>query len=385
MHTRLIKQFLKLESSSGIILLMMAILAIIWANSPLSYLHQKFVNTFLFWINELLMSVFFLVVGLELKRSYLEGLLSHFSQVFLPFMAALGGMLIPAFIYWAINYSEPLLLQGWATPVATDIAFAVGILSLFGRRVPISLHLFLLLLAIFDDIGAIIIIVLFYSHNISYLWLLQSFVWILLLYFLNHRLMKQSISVSTIFLYFLLGACLWIAIYQSGIHPSISGLILAFFIPNQDVNGQSLLNHLENTLHPWVAYGIVPLFVLANAGLSLQGISLETLENGIVLGIIAGLFLGKQIGVFSFSWLSIQLGKARLPEKSHWLDLYGVSILCGIGFTMSLFLGTLSFPNENSYLAKVRLGVIIGSILSGLMGALILLISLNRKSRSKYS
>lgn len=373
MRVRFIQKFLQLESSSGIILFMMTFIAMLWANSPLSFIHQQFIDRSLFWVNEGLMAIFFLVVGLELKRGYLEGQMSRLSQIILPATAAFGGMLVPAFVYVYINYADPVTLRGWATPVATDIAFALGVLSLFGNRVPVALKLFLLVLAIFDDIGAIVIIGLFYSQGLSYLWLFQSAVLVLILYLFNR------LSIRSLIPYLLVGGWLWLCLLRSGVHPTLAGILLALTIPAGPNKNTSLLHQLEDKLHPWVAYLIMPLFALANAGFSLEGVSMSTLSSVVVLGIALGLLIGKQIGVFGFSWILILLRFAKLPEKSTWLELYGVALLCGIGFTMSLFLGTLSFQNENTYLAEVRLGVIIGSILSGLVGAVVLFIAFARK------
>lgn len=373
MRVNVLKRFLQEESSSGIVLFAMAVLAMVWANSPFAFLHQKFVDTSLFWINEGLMAVFFLVVGLELKRGFLEGQLSKMSQVILPLIGALGGMLIPALIYIAINYQHPEGLRGWATPVATDIAFALGVLSLFGKRVPHTLKLFLLALAIFDDLGAILIIGFFYADNLSTILLLPSIVLSLVLCLLN------VMSVRTLIPYLLIGIGLWFCLLHSGVNPTVAGVVTALTIPG-NVRGQySPLDYLETKLHPWVAFLIMPIFALANAGFSLDLINLTILFDTIVVGIVLGLFIGKQVGVFSFCWLLIQFGWVKLPDKSSWLMLYGVSLLCGIGFTMSLFLGTLAFENENIHLAEVRLGVIIGSILSGLAGAAVLFIAFARK------
>jgi NhaA family Na+:H+ antiporter len=365
----LIKQFLQLESSSAIVLFMTTMLAMILANSPLASLHQRFIDLFLFWINEGLMAIFFLVVALELKRGFIEGQLSRLSQVILPFSAAIGGMVFPALIYCLINFNHPETLKGWATPVATDIVFALGVLSLFGKRVPTSLKLFLLMLAIFDDIGAILIIAFFYTSKLSYLWLSIAASIIIILFIFN------KLHVKHLSLYIFFGILLWLSFLQGGIHPTIAGVLLAFFIPADDGSLKSPLLRLENALHPYVAYGIMPIFTLANAGISLEGLSFATLTDVVVLGIVLGLFFGKQLGVFGISWLLVQLGLVKLPEKSSWMSLYGVSLLCGIGFTMSLFLGTLSFENVNNHLVEVRLGVIIGSILSGLSGAIVLQIA----------
>ena len=370
---RAIIQFLALESSGAIFLLLMALLAIVWVNSPLAYLHQQFVDRFLFIINDGLMAVFFLVVGLELKRGFIEGELSHLSEVILPGVAALGGMLVPAVIYAAINYHNPVTLKAWATPVATDIAFAIGVLALFGRGIPTSIRLFLLSLAIFDDIGAILIIALFYSHGLSYVWLLVSVFLALILCLMN------VLSVRRLAPYLLVGVGLWISLLYTGVHPTIAGVWLAFTIPDGREVTFSPLLYLEKTLHPWVAYLIMPLFALANAGVSLADMNGNMLNNTVVMGIVLGLFIGKQLGVFGFSWILIRCRLANLPQTSTWLMLYGVALLCGIGFTMSLFLGTLSFQLELSYLSDVRLGVILGSLLSGTVGALVLRMAIRRK------
>lgn len=376
MRPKLLEKFLNLESASGIILFVMAILAMLLANSPLAFIHQQFVDASLFWVNEGLMALFFLLVGLELKRGYLEGQFSHFSQVILPLIGALGGMIIPALIYIFINIHDPVTLKGWATPVATDIAFALGVLTLLGKRIPISLKLFLLALAIFDDIGAIIIISVFYAHGLSLLWLCAALLLVAALFLLN-RLDNKWLS-----LYLIIGAGLWYALLKAGIHPTISGVLLALFLPDGKPKTQSPLHRLEHALHPYVAYFIMPLFALVNAGFSFTGMTADILFSQVVLGITLGLFVGKQLGVFGFASLLIKLGFAKLPDNTSWAQLYGIAILCGIGFTMSLFLGTLSFQNEPLYLAEVRLGVILGSILSSMAGAFVLIaVSANKKKK----
>ncbi len=362
MSIRRVQQFLKLESSSGIILLVMAVVSMIWANSPLAYLHQTFKGNFLFFINNGLMAFFFLLVGLELKRGFFDGPLSSLSQVMLPAFAAVGGMLVPALIYVWINIDNPDTIRGWATPVATDIAFAVGVLSLFGRRVPSGLKLFLLALAIFDDIGAIIIIALFYSHGISWAWLGMTLVLIGVLI-----LMRKSATYKLL-PNLMIGVLLWVSILLAGLHPTIAGVILALLVPISADRSKSYVHKLEAHLHPWVAYLIMPLFALANAGFSLTGIHAGQLLDGVVLGIILGLFFGKQIGIIGAVCIARLFNWATLPQNTSWFALYGVSLLCGIGFTMSLFLGTLSF-NQEFYLAEVRMGVMLGSVLSGLAGA----------------
>jgi len=366
MTIRFSKQFLQLESAGGIILFVAAFIAILISNSPIAHWYQQAIEKSLFIINEGLMALFFVIVGIELKRNYLEGMFSKLSQIILPLAAAVGGMIVPALIYCMINLSTPDALRGWATPVATDIAFAVGVLALFGSRIPLALKLFLLLLAIFDDIGAIIIIAIFYGHGLVYGYLILAALIIGLLMLLNRK------GILKLWPYLSLGVLLWVTLFFAGIHPTIAGVIFALTLPGNTDEMAAPLQRLEIILHPWVAYFIMPLFALANAGISLQDINLTTLTNTIVLGIASGLFFGKQIGVMLFSWCLIKLDLAKLPEKTSWIQLYGVALLCGIGFTMSLFLGTLSFANESQYLAEVRLGVIIGSLLSGMLGAWVL-------------
>ena len=371
---QLLKQFLKLESSSGIFLFLAAILAMILANSPIEPLYQHVVASSLFIVNEGLMAVFFLVVGLELKRGFINGQLSTFSETALPLFAAVGGMLIPALIYYFINADNAGTLVGWATPVATDIAFALGVLSLFGRRIPSGLKLFLLALAIFDDLGAIIIIAFLYTAKLSCLYLSLAAALVLLLYMLN------VYNVRKLLPYVLMGPLLWFCLLRAGIHPTIAGVLLALFIPARSYYGSSAALRLETALHPWVAFGIMPLFALVNAGFDLQELSFDMLTSVLVLGIALGLFVGKQVGVLGFVWLMVRAGLAKLPKKTTWLELYGVALLCGIGFTMSLFLGTLSFHNNSAYLSEVRVGVIIGSVLSGLVGAVVLHLAYARKN-----
>lgn len=372
MPSNKIKQFLQLESLSGILLMISAVIAIAWANSPAQQAYHSFTNpNLLFWVNDALMACFFLIVGLELKRSFLDGKFESFAQIILPLAAAVGGMIIPALIYTLFTYHHPDQLKGWAIPVATDIAFALGVLSLFGKKIPLALKLFLLSLAIYDDIGAIIIIAIWYSHDISLIALLLCIVIVAILYGCN-RLRCDYISV-----YLLLGCALWYALMKTGVHPTLAGVLLALFIPYRNASQHagsenSPLQRLEENLHPWVAYLILPLFALANAGFSFDNFTIKVLTSSLVLGIAVSLFIGKQIGVFASAWLLIRVKYAQLPANTSWLGLYGVALLCGIGFTMSLFLGTLSFQNEGLYLAEVRLGVIVGSILSGVCGALVL-------------
>lgn len=361
-----LNKFVKLEAASGIMLFLATLLAMLWANSTYDFVLQALIERFNFIVNEGLMSIFFLTVGLELKRALYAGKLS-FKRMRLPIFAAIGGMIIPALIYLGINFNQPEVLRGWSTPVATDIAFALGVLSLLGNRVPSALKLFLLALAIFDDLGAIIIIAFFYTANVSVLYLILSFATVLVLAAFNYLKTKKLTP------FILFGFVLWYLLYKSGIHPTIAGVILALMIPIDPVNRHSPLHMLEEWLHPWVAFLIIPLFALLNAGLPFHDITLKLLTDGVVLGIVGGLFFGKQIGIFGFSWLMIKLGWAKLPQKTTWLQLYSVALICGIGFTMSLFLGTLSFQNEIIYLTEVRLGVLLGSLLSGLTGAILLM------------
>lgn len=373
------------EATSGLLLLSMAILAMILANSPLANLYEQWIDASLFWINEVLMAIFFLGIGLELKHGFQEGLTEaalnplpvtlspgkkrsgFYRAALLPGWAALGGMLIPALIYFFLNHADPVAMQGWATPIATDIAFAVGMLSLFGRRVPPALKLFLLALAIFDDLGAVIVIALFYSQGIVYWPLLMAVVLVLLLALLNWYRIRSLIP------YLLAGPLIWFCFLKAGLHPTLSGFVLALMLPSQGNTHPFSVHSLEQGLKPWIAYVIMPLFALANAGVSLHTVSLAVFTTPVVLGIIAGLFLGKQAGVTLFTWLAIRFGKLRLPAGTTWGMLYGVALLCGIGFTMSLFLGTLAFNGVGNHVTEVRLGVMTGSLLSGLAGILVLL------------
>lgn len=368
MQVKFLQQFLKTESAGGLFLLISAILAIILANSPFSGHYDYFVNSYRFLVNEVLMTIFFLLVGLELKREWASGILNP-RTIRLPLFAALGGMLVPAILFLIINASSPLTIRGWPIPIATDIAFALAVLKLFGRVVPITLKIFLLSLAIFDDIGAILIILFNYTRHISWVYIFVSALTLSLLFLVNRFTQRLNLS------YFFLGILLWFSFLKSGIHPTITGFVLALFIPLDN-------NNLEKKLHPWVVFGILPLFALCNAGFQ---ISLNDFfgffANPLILGITAGLFFGKQVGIFGFSYLLIKSKIAPFPRHVSWLSLYGVSLLCGIGFTMSLFLGTLSFAEQEiAYLDGVRMGVIVGSLLSALAGIIILRIAFVRKT-----
>lgn len=376
-------EFLRLESAGGILLMLAAALAIILANSPLSSLYSLFIDTpvevrigalhiakpLLLWINDGLMAIFFFVVGLELKREWVEGELADRRNVILPGVGAIGGMLIPALIYLYFNHSDSLETQGWAIPAATDIAFALGILVLLGSRVPASIKIFLTSLAIFDDVGAIIIIAIFYTDNISFTALAAVAVCIPVLWYMNYK------QVSEYSVYLVIGVIMWVSMLKSGVHATLAGIILAMFIPMKiDAKpGYSPVRRLEHDLHPTVAFIILPLFAFANAGLDLSGVGMEQVLHPVPLGIALGLFVGKQLGIFGFCWLVIKLNIAKLPNKMTWGTLYGTATLCGIGFTMSLFIGSLAFEGAGfERIFDERLGIIIGSLASGLLGFLIL-------------
>ena len=385
-----IREFLKLESSSGLILIAAMAAALILENSPLSFLYDQLLQTpasvsigalkldkpLLLWINDGLMAIFFLLVGLEVKREMRQGQLSDLSQITLPGIAAIGGMAVPALIFVWLNWGDSVALNGWAIPAATDIAFALGILSLLGNRVPLSLKLLLMTVAIMDDLGAIIIIAVFYSTDISLLSLILAAIMLVILFALNRS------GVTRITPYVIAGIILWVFVLKSGVHATLAGVALAFAIPTRsdDENMPSPLCYLEHSLHPWVAFAIMPLFAFANAGVSLTGLSLTTLLEPVPLGIIAGLFLGKQLGLFGFTWVSVRLGIAKLPEDIGWFEFYGMAVLCGIGFTMSLFIASLAFEHgvvEN--ILADRLGILVGSLLSAVLGYTILSLALRRQ------
>ena len=374
--------FFKLEAASGLVLLIAAIIALILSNSNLSPYYFNILSTHILigtqkfgldlsilnWINEALMAVFFFVVTLEIKREFIQGELSKPKQALLPIIGAVGGMAVPALIYIIINFETEYTLRGWAIPSATDIAFSIGVLSLLGSRVPISLKVFLTALAIIDDLGAIIIIAFFYSSEIQYIYLLLMLVSFFVLLFLNKLGVKKFLPYLTI------GIFLWYFTHGSGIHSTISGVLLATTIPHKNSEkGYSLLLKLEHILSPYVAFGIMPLFAVANAGVVLKDISINTMLAPVPLGIICGLFFGKQIGVFLFTYFSVKFKLAEMPSNSNWIKLYGVGILTGIGFTMSLFVGNLAFVDNSNYIDGVKIGVLVGSFLSALVGYLVLL------------
>jgi len=382
------KWFFKLESASGLLLLIAAVIALILSNSNLSENYFGILKThiligtqnfgldlsILHWINDVLMCVFFFIVTLEIKREFINGELSRPKQASLPIIAAIGGMAVPAIIYVIINFKTGDTLRGWAIPSATDIAFSIGVLSLLGKRVPISLKIFLMALAIIDDLGAIIIIAFFYSTELQYIYLILMIGSFLALFIINKFGVKKFAP------YFLIGLFLWYFTHESGIHSTISGVILALTIPHRiHEKDFSLLLKLEHILSPYVAFGIMPLFALANAGVSLEGVSVNTLMTPVPLGILCGLFFGKQIGVSLFSYLSIKLKFAEMPTNSNWIKFYGVGILTGIGFTMSLFVGNLAFIENTQHMDGVKIGVLCGSLLSAILGYFLLLVVSNKK------
>ena len=382
---KILTRFFKLESASGLLLITAAILAMSINNSPLSYLYNGLLDVpvavqvgalqiakpLLLWINDGLMAIFFLLIGLEVKREVLEGQLRKPSQLMLPGAAAIGGMVVPALIYWAFNRDNPAAIGGWAIPMATDIAFALGVLALLGKRVPVSLKLFLMTLAIIDDLGAIIVIALFYSTDLATLSLVLAAICISALILLNR------LGVSQLSPYLVIGSILWICVLKSGVHATLAGVILALCIPLRTSNQQpSPLAALEHTLHPWVAFAILPIFAFANAGVPMNGLSLQSFLHPVPLGIAAGLLAGKTIGVFGFTWLTIKTGLAKLPEGANWGQVLGVSVLCGIGFTMSLFVGSLAFiPEFSEYAGMDRVGILTGSFIAASLGAAIIYLS----------
>ena len=374
--------FFKLEAASGLVLLISAILALIISNSSLSYLYFETLEKYIFfglnnfglklsilhWINDVLMAIFFFFVTLEIKREFIQGELSNIKQAILPIIAAVGGMLVPALIYVYINFDNAETLNGWAIPSATDIAFSLGILSLLGSRVPISLKVFLTALAIIDDLGAIVIIAFFYSGDLSIFYLTMMLLSFIALLVLN------KFGFKTFFPYLIIGIALWHFTHESGIHATISGVLLACTIPHRKKEKDfSLLVKIEHAISPYVAFGIMPLFAFANAGVSLEGISFSSLLLPVPLGILLGLFIGKQLGVFLFSYVAIKFGFAQMPNNSNWYTLYGVGVLTGIGFTMSLFVGNLAFIDNTQYIDGVKLGVLSGSLLSTLFGYFLIL------------
>ncbi|QID18257.1 Na+/H+ antiporter NhaA [Nitrogeniibacter mangrovi] len=382
-------RLLKHDATPGLLLVATTLLAIAIANSPASAHYDLLVGTpveirigelelakpLLLWVNDGLMAVFFLLVGLELKREFLEGELSDWRKVVLPGLGALGGMAVPALVYLLFNHDSAVAREGWAIPAATDIAFALGVLMLLGKRVPLGLKVFLTSLAIFDDVGAIIIIALFYTSTISLTALLVAGGAMLVLLGLNRG------RITHLGLYLAVGTLMWVATLKSGVHATLAGVLLALFIPMRTRAGGSVspLKHLEHELHPLVTYLILPVFAFCNAGLDLRGVGLDQVFHPVPVGIALGLFLGKQIGVFAFCWIGIRLGLARLPAGVGWAALYGTAALCGIGFTMSLFIGSLAFENSGvNRMFDERLGILVGSLASGVLGYAVLRRALTR-------
>ena len=381
------KWFFKLEAASGLVLLFAAIIALIISNSDLADLYFSTLNSYLFvginnfglklsvihWINDALMAIFFFFVTLEIKREFLQGELSNIKQALLPIIAAVGGMLVPALFYVFINFGDNETLKGWAIPSATDIAFSLGVLSLLGKRVPLSLKVFLTALAIIDDLGAIVIIALFYSGDLSIKYLSLMLLAFITLIVINKFNIKKFLP------YLLVGFFLWDFTHNSGIHATIAGVLLAMTIPHRKKEKDfSLLIKIEHAISPYVAFGIMPLFAFANAGVSLEGLTFGSLLNKVPLGILLGLFVGKQLGVFLFSYVSIKTKIAQMPSNTSWYNFYGVGVLTGIGFTMSLFVGNLAFAENLQYMDGVKIGVLTGSLLSTLFGYFLILLTPNK-------
>lgn len=386
-----IHSFLKPESAGGILLFLSALLAIILANTFINQYYQlllsmpveirigtlEIAKPLLLWINDGLMAVFFFLVGLELKRELLEGELSDKKNIILPGVGAVGGMIFPALVYLYFNFNDPVAVKGWAIPAATDIAFALGVLALLGSRVPTSIKVFLTSLAIFDDVGAILVIALFYTSKISLAALGVAALCIIVLFFMNK---KNIVSKSP---YILVGIIMWTATLKSGVHATLAGVVLAMFIPlrsNADPD-DSPLKRLEHDLHTVVAFFVLPVFAFANAGLNLGNMTMDQVFHGVPIGIALGLFIGKQVGIFGLCWLAIKLKLASLPRHMNWTSLYGTSLLCGIGFTMSLFIGSLAFEESSlNLLFDERLGIILGSLISGMIGYFVLRMSLPQRA-----
>jgi Na+:H+ antiporter, NhaA family len=378
-----IEEFFHMETSGGILLFLSALLAIVCANTFVASYYELLLSTpveiriggleiakpLLLWINDGLMAVFFFLVGLELKRELLEGELSDKRNIILPGVGAIGGMAIPALVYLYFNMTDPIAVQGWAIPAATDIAFALGVLSLLGSRVPTSIKVFLTSLAIFYDVGAILVIAFFYTSKISFTALIVVALCIPVLALFNKR------NIESHGLYIVVGLIMWVATLKSGVHATLAGVVLAMFIPmrSKENPDYSPVKSMEHALHSVVAFFVLPIFAFSNAGLNLTGVGADALLHPVPIGIALGLFVGKQVGIFGLCWLVIKLKIAALPRGMNWLSLYGTSALCGIGFTMSLFIGSLAFEETGVDLFfDERLGIILGSLFSGVLGYLIL-------------
>ncbi len=372
--TDAIRYFFKMESAAGIILVVAAVLAMLVANSPLGDIYTSFLHAYIsgmsviHWINDGLMAVFFLLIGLEVKRELMEGALKSRETAIFPAIAAVGGMLAPALIYLLFNIGDAQALQGWAIPAATDIAFALGIMALLGSRVPVALKVFLLALAIIDDLGVVVIIAFFYSSDLSVLSLAIAFLMTGVLFMLNAR------HVSKLSWYLIAGGILWVAVLKSGVHATLAGVVIGFAVPLKGADtSYSPLKRLEHALHPYVAFAILPLFAFANAGISLEGISVSGLTAMLPLGVAFGLLIGKPLGIFTFSWLSIKTGLAKLPEGVGLREIFAVSVLCGIGFTMSIFISSLAFAgNDPAFDTYARLGILMGSTTAAIAGYVLL-------------
>ena len=382
------REFISNQAAGGLVLMGVALLALVVANSPAAPAYFGVLDSYVLglsvvhWINDALMSLFFLLVGLEIKREFLDGQLKTWPDRVLPGFAALGGMLVPALIYIAFNWSTPETLRGWAIPSATDIAFALGVLALLGSRVPVSLKVFLTALAILDDLAAVVVIAIFYTTQLSWPYLLAALVVLVSLDVLGRK------GVRRLGIYLSLGLVLWFFVLKSGVHATLAGVALAMMIPigtplGQPPEAESPLLRLEHSLHPWVTFLIVPIFGFANAGVSFAGMSASVLLTPVPLGIALGLFIGKQLGVFLFAWVAIRANLAKLPASSTLSQLYGVAMLCGIGFTMSLFIGLLAFPAAPELQAGVKVGVLLGSLFSGVTGAVLLIAWTTRQEASK--
>lgn len=379
---QLIQRFLKLESAGGILLLFSAAVAMLLANSPLSSQYNDFLNlpvslqigsfsinkTLIHWINDGFMAVFFVLVGMEVKKELFEGALSSYQQAIFPAIAAVGGMIVPALVYWFIAKQDPSLANGWAIPMATDIAFALGIMALLSKQVPLPLKIFLLALAIIDDLGAIVVIALFFSHELSVQALIFSGISILTLVLLNR------FRVSALCAYMVIGAILWASVLKSGVHATLAGVIIGFCIPLKGKKGERPLHDFEHILAPWSSFIILPLFAFANAGVSFDGIDVSMISSPLLLAIACGLIIGKPVGVFGFSYISVKLGLAKLPDGINFKQIFAVAVLCGIGFTMSMFLASLAFDADagESVNTLSRLGILLGSTVSATLGYLFL-------------
>ncbi len=378
-----IRDFFKMESAGGILLVIAAAIAMTIANTPLGETYQAALHSYVLgmsvshWINDGLMAVFFLLIGLEVKRELLEGALKSKETAIFPAIAAVGGMLAPALIYVAFNAGDAEAISGWAIPAATDIAFALGIMALLGKRVPISLKVFLLALAIIDDLGVVVIIALFYSGDLSTTALLVGFVMTAVLFIMNAK------KVTKLTPYMIVGAILWFAVLKSGVHATLAGVVIGFSIPLKGKEGEhSPLKHMEHALHPYVAFGILPLFAFANAGISLEGVSLSSLTSMLPLGVALGLLIGKPLGIFTFSWAAVKMGVAQLPEGINFKHIFAVSVLCGIGFTMSIFISSLAFGEANpDFDTLARLGILMGSTTAAIIGYVLLRLSLPNKAQ----